>query len=158
MKRSLVVLSLLLIAVPSFAARRRVAATTTVPLFPGCSAVDGTPAVTFSRDRGATLAPVTQKLDGIGYSYGLAILTDDLLLATHKQTLSLSTDGGCTWRGIGTLEGEQFYRITAGADGHNYIWDDNRDDLVRYDIPAGALTKLKPPVSIIGLGTDPAAR
>jgi hypothetical protein len=155
MKRSLIVLSLLLVAVPSFAERRRVATTTTVPLFPACASVDGTPAVTFSRDRGATLAPVTQKLEGIGYSYGLAVLTDDILLATHKQTLSLSTDGGCTWRAVGTLEGEQFYRITTGADGRNYIWDDNRNDLARYDFLSATLTKLKPPVSIIGLGTDP---
>ena len=72
MKRSLIVFSLFLIAVPSFAARRRAAVSATVPLFPDCASVEGTPGVTFSRDGGATLAPVTQKLDGIGYSYGLA--------------------------------------------------------------------------------------
>src|SRR4051812_4487291 len=121
MTRCLLALSFLLAAVPSFAARRRTA--TPAPLFPVCASVEGTPAVAFSRDRGATLVAPSQKLEGIGYSYGLAAVGGYELLAIHKQTLSISTDAGCTWSAIGTLEGDQFFRITPAASGRNYIWN-----------------------------------
>jgi len=155
MTRFAIALSLFLAAVPSFAARRRT--TTAPPPFPPCSSVEGTPGVAISRDQGATLIRPTQRLEGIGYSYGLAQLGATELLSTHKQTLYRSLDAGCSWTAVGTLEGEQFYRIATGANGRNYIWDDNREYLVRYETTTNTITKLKPPGAIIGLGVDPAA-
>src|SRR5205085_992839 len=125
--------------------------------FPACSSVEGTPAVAVSRDQGATLIRPAQRLEGIGYSYGLAALGGNELLATHKQTLSLSTDAGCTWTAVATLDGEQFYRISPASFGYNYIWDDNREYLARFDFLPRTLTRLKPPVAIVGLGVDPGA-
>jgi hypothetical protein len=154
MTRFIVALSLVLAAVPSFAARRRTASA--APPFPPCASVEGTPAVAFSRDGGATLVTPSQKLEGIGYSYGLAALSSNDLLAIHKQTLSLSTDAGCSWTPIGTLEGDQLFRITPAASGRNYIWNDSRDELLRFDYLPRTLTKLKSPASPIGLGVDPA--
>jgi hypothetical protein len=154
MKRALAAIALLLSVSPLAAAPRRRVAAAPAGL-PPCVAVDGTPGVTFSRDGGATLAPVTQKLEGIAYSYGLAAMTTELLLATHKQTLSTSEDAGCTWRAVATLEGEQFYRIVPAPSGLAYIWDDNREYLARYDARITTLTKLRAPAASIGLGVDP---
>jgi hypothetical protein len=67
--------------------------------FPPCSVVEGTPAVTFSRDGGRTFAAIAQKLEGIGYTNGLAALDAGTLLSIHKQMLSISTDAGCRHRG-----------------------------------------------------------
>jgi hypothetical protein len=44
------------------------------PQFPPCRTIEGTPAVTFTRDGGATVAPRARALHGIGYTYGVAAL------------------------------------------------------------------------------------
>ena len=122
--------------------------------FPPCSMVTGTPAVTFTRDNGATLTPTAERLSGIGYTYGLAVLDTPLkLIAWHKSDLLISNDGGCSWRTIATFNDFDFPpKITAAKDGHAYAWSDNRSFLVRYD--GLTAVKVKQPVDFVGLGVD----
>src|SRR5512142_1597435 len=68
-RRTLLVL--FLIATPVVAGERR--RSVAFPhSFPSCTVVTGTPAVTFTRNWGQTLAPVAERLEGVGYTYGLA--------------------------------------------------------------------------------------
>ena len=122
--------------------------------FPGCTMITGTPAVTFTRDEGRTLAPSSEPLSGIGYTYGLAALdTPGTLLSWHKNTLSISTDHGCSWRALGDYATDFPPSITAARGGRAFAWSDNREFLLRYDSRGPAV--LKAPATIVGLGTDP---
>jgi hypothetical protein len=116
--------------------------------------VEGTPAVTFSRDGGHTLATIDQKLSGIGYTYGVAALDARTLLSVHKQTVSISTDAGCSWYPAGDVVFDNFFppQIAAAGGDRAYIWSDARPSLARYS--SGTITILKPPVTIVGLGVD----
>lgn len=126
-------------------------------LFPACNSVAGSPAVTFSRDGGETFAPVDQKLEGVGYTYGLAALDATTLLSWHKATLAISRDAGCSWTPITDHEDGGFPpSIVAGGANDAWIYSDNREFLLHYDVATRALTTLKAPGSIIGLTVDPA--
>lgn len=139
---------LLLAATPVMSAQRRRAVVP--PAFPPCVTVEGTPAVTFTRDQGRTLAPVAQRLEGIGYTYGLAALdVPQTLLSWHRDTLSISTDAGCHWRALGDYSSDFPPSITAAEGGRAYIWSDRRLFLMRYD--ADGVVTLKAPGPIIGL-------
>jgi photosystem II stability/assembly factor-like uncharacterized protein len=138
------------LASSAFAERRR---SVVQPFFPQCRAVDGLAAVTFTRDGGATTAPTTQALHGIGYTFGLAALDADTLLAAHNQNVYLSTNGGCSWRFVGSLGFDYPPSITAARGGVAYVWSDNREGIARY--ANGTLTNLKVPVAAVGLGADP---
>ena len=123
--------------------------------FPPCIITDG-PAVTFSRDGGATVAARAKRLSGIGYTYGLAVLGSggQTILSVHNSSVSLSRDAGCTWTPLGQVTGNDLFppSITAAPDGRAYIWSDNREILARY--ADGALTALKAPGAIVGLVAD----
>lgn len=122
--------------------------------FPPCRIVNGTPAVTFTRDDGRTLMPLAETLEGVGYTFGLAALdVPGTLLSLHKLTLSISTDDGCNWRPVATLPEAPFPpSIAAAPGGRAYVWSDNRQFFARYDNLA--LEMLKPPGQIIGIGID----
>jgi hypothetical protein len=120
--------------------------------FPSCASVSGSPAVTFSRYGGRTLAPVDQPLTGVAYTYGLAALDTRTLLSAHNTTLARSTDAGCSWQTVGELPFTDLAIITAAGAKRAYVWADNRESLARYD--DGQLTALKPPAAIVGLGVD----
>ncbi|HSP13636.1 MAG TPA: dispase autolysis-inducing protein [Thermoanaerobaculia bacterium] len=154
MKRTLLYFSMLLLGFPAAAATRRRAVEVPSP-FPACSMITGTPAVTFTRDHGATLAPTAERLSGIGYTYGLAALdAAGTLLAWHKNDLLISTDNGCSWRVAASFEDPEFPpRIAPAKGGRAYAWSDNRSFLVRYD-GRGAI-KLKQPIPFVGVGVDP---
>jgi photosystem II stability/assembly factor-like uncharacterized protein len=144
-----VILILLLLPIPLSAARHRAS----LPVsFPACAVVEGTPAVTFSRDGGVTLAGVAQKLEGVGYTFGLAALDGRTLIAIHKQTLSISTDAGCRWSAVGSVAFDDPPRIAAAGANRAYIWGDGRAALARY--AAGVVTMLKPPVTIVGIAAS----
>lgn len=154
-KTALVALLLTTIALPLAAATRRRA--TTPPLFPSCGSVTGTPAVTFSRDGGQTFAPVQQKLEGVGYTYGVAALDATTLLSWHKSTLSISRDAGCNWSAVGDFADGGFPpSIVPGGANDAWIFSDNREFLAHFDLATRALTTLKAPGSIVGLTVDPA--
>ena len=150
MKRFSLVLFLVVSTAAAAAPRRRAGAPY---LFPPCSMIAGTPAVTFTLNSGATLAPTAERLSGIGYTYGLAALDASTLLSWHKDTLSLSTDSGCSWRPLGQWQTDFPPTITAARGGRAFAWSDNRQFLLRYD--ARGPQVLKAPAVIVGLGTDP---
>ena len=147
-------LALILVTAVSISAAPMRRAVQVPPLFPRCSMVTGTAGVTFTKDRGTTLAPTAERLTGIAYTYGLTALdSEGSLLAWHRSDLILSTDHGCSWRVVATFDDYDFPpRITAGKDGRAYAWSDNRNFLVRYD-SRGAV-KLKQPAPFIGFAVD----
>src|SRR6476659_9165835 len=129
--RRLLILLIVLVAPVLYAQRRRAIV---VPSVPPCSMVEGTPGVTFTRDEGATLAPVAQPLQGTAYTYGLAALdVPRTFLSFHGNTLSMSSDDGCHWNAIGNYTADFPPTITAAKGGRAYIWSDNRQFLLRYD-------------------------
>ena len=118
--------------------------------------ISGTAAVTFTRDRGRTLAPSVQQLSGVGYTYGLVALdVPDQLLAWHKQALIVSRDGGCNWSEVYRPETDPGFppRLTAAKGGRAYGWSDNQRYLMRYD--SRGPRALKAPGEMTGLGADP---
>src|SRR5512138_650025 len=103
MKRPLLLLVVVLVASVSDAASIRRAAIVP-PAFPPCAMITGTPAVTFTRDNGATLTPTSDQLSGIGYTYGLAALdTPATLMAWYRNDLLVSEDHGCSWRVVASF-------------------------------------------------------
>jgi hypothetical protein len=123
-------------------------------IVPTCTTITGTAAVTFTKDEGATLTPSNQTLSGVGYTGLAALDTPNTLLAEHKGDLLRSTDAGCTWNKIGTLEGGLF-ELTAASGGRAYAWVDNGEAFYRID--DGVPTPLTTPApNIVGLGVDPA--
>ena len=151
MTRRILLLLIVLLALPLAAERRR--AVRSPELYPHCAMITGTAAVTFTRDEGRTLAPSSESLQPIAYTYGLAALDDDSLIAWHRDDLLVSTDAGCSWRVVATIPGADFPpTITAAPGGRAYAWSDNRSFLVRYD-SRGAVP-LKPPADLIGFGVD----
>jgi hypothetical protein len=144
---------ILSLAGPAGAAGRRRAAATP-DLFPQCSMITGSAAVTFTRDAGRTLAPTATSLSGIGYTFGVATLDEPgVVVAWHRNDLLRSDDHGCSWRVIETIEGIDFPpSITAAKGARAYIWSDNRQFLARYD--SRGVSTLKQPVAFVGLGVN----
>ena len=136
-----------------FLAARRHAARPAPPVLL-CNAISGTPAVAATHDEGRFIIRPSERLTGVGYTYGLAALdTPHTLLSWHRNVLSISDDDGCSWRAAGQLAADFPPAIEPAAGGRAYAWSDNREFLARYD--ASGLTQLKAPGAIIGLGTDP---
>src|SRR5690349_17667569 len=132
-RKALLLLSLsILLTFPATAARRR--AVRVPELYPLCSMITGTAAVTFTLDEGHTLAPSATPLEPIAYTYGLAALdTPDTLIAWHRNDLLLSNDAGCSWRVVANIPGADFPpTITPAKGGRAYAWSENRSFLVRY--------------------------
>ncbi|HEX2059918.1 MAG TPA: dispase autolysis-inducing protein, partial [Thermoanaerobaculia bacterium] len=153
MSRRFLIALLICSTLPAFAARRR--ATVPRDVYPPCSIVTGTAAVTFTRDDGRFLARSTEPRKPIAYTYGLAAMLDepDTLMAWHNNDLLVSTDGGCAWRVVATIEGWDFPpKLEPARGGRVYAWAENRLFFVRYD--ARGAVKLKPPVEFVGVGVD----
>ena len=122
---------------------------------PTCTSVAGPPAVTFTSDEGATLAPTSQQLTGTHYTMGLAALPrPGTLVAVRDAKVLRSQDAGCSWQPIGTLEAGS-WRAVAGPDDRAWLWADNQPLLARVDgdIVTPCDTKLS---KVLGLGADPA--
>ncbi|WP_171169287.1 dispase autolysis-inducing protein [Streptomyces sp. I05A-00742] len=122
---------------------------------PSCTRVTGDGSVTFTADDGATVAPTTGTLKSVSYTHGLVALdTPNTLLATHNSELQRSTDAGCTWTRIATLDSGSTW-LTAAPGGRAYAWEKSGRYLARVD--GGNVTKLTSPTGdIIGVGTDKA--
>ena len=152
MKRFVLLFLVVILALPA-AARRR--AVTPRQQYPPCSMVTGSSAVTFTRNDGWTLAPFAAAPQPIAYTYGLAAMIDeiDTLVAWHRDDLLLSTDAGCSWRVVATVEGSDFPpKLEPARGGRVYAWSENRLFLVRHD-SRGAV-KLKQPIEFVGLAAD----
>ena len=119
---------------------------------PNCTTVMGSPAVTFTLDEGATLAPAPD-ISGVVYTAGLVALeTPNALLAASGGAILRSDDAGCTWASIGAVAAGYLKLVTNGGD-IAYGFADNGDVLVR--VEAAAVTSLTAPTSsIVGLGVD----
>jgi hypothetical protein len=103
-------------------------------LGPACSTVLGTPAVTFSVDGGRSVAPTMERLNGVGYTYGLVTLDiPDRLLAVHKNTLISSSDAGCSWSAIAEFSSAVYSPpvLEATSGGRAYGWSPNNAFLFR---------------------------
>ena len=155
MVKKLICLAIALLPLAQAEAATRRRAATPPPLFPHCTMVTGTAAVTFTRDDGRTLAPTAERLTGIGYTYGLTATDEpDTLMAWHKDDLILSTDSGCSWRVVATIPEAEFPpTLVAAPGGRVYAWSDNRQFLVRHD--ARGTVKLKSPAVFVGFGVNP---
>ncbi|HEX6159561.1 MAG TPA: dispase autolysis-inducing protein [Thermoanaerobaculia bacterium] len=149
-----VALLAVLLALPAAASKRRAAGQPRP--FPPCSMVTGTGAVTFTHDEGRTLAPTSEPLRGIVYTYGLVALPgeENTLMAWHGDDLLLSTDAGCSWRVAATITGWDFPpKLAAAGNGRVYGWSDNRRFLIRYD--GRGVKSLKQPADFVGFAVDP---
>jgi photosystem II stability/assembly factor-like uncharacterized protein len=154
-RRTALLLALFVVLALPAAARRR--AVTPREQYPPCSMVTGSSAVTFTRNDGWTLAPFAVSPQPIAYTYGLAAMVDeiDTLVAWHRDDLLLSTDAGCSWRVVATIEGSDFPpKLVTARGGRVYAWSENRLFFVRYD-SRGAV-KLRQPIEFVGLAADAA--
>lgn len=118
--------------------------------------ITGSGAVMISRNGGFSLMPSADIEHPISYTYGVATMIDepDTVLAWHRDDLLISTDRGCSWRIVTTIEGSDFPpTLTPARGGRAYAWADNREFLVRYD--SRGAKRLKPPAAFMGLGVDP---
>ncbi|HYC63030.1 MAG TPA: dispase autolysis-inducing protein [Thermoanaerobaculia bacterium] len=154
MKRLIVVLLLLSSTVSMHAAGKRRAVGRSVQ-YPPCSMVTGSSAVTFTRNEGFTLAPLAVAPQPISYTYGVAAMIDeeDTLVAWHRDDLLISTNAGCSWRVVATIEGSDFPpKLEPAKGGRVYAWSENRFFFVRYD--ARGAVKLRQPVEFVGVNVD----
>ena len=153
MNRRVLLLLMVFLALPAAAKQRP---SHKPALYPRCTMVTGSPAVTFTHDEGRTLAPRAESLTPVGYTWGVASMLDepDTLVAWHKSDLLISTDAGCSWRVVATFTEWDFPpTLTPAKSGRAYAWSENRKFLVRYDSRGARL--LKQPVDFMGLGVDP---
>ncbi|MFV8132941.1 WD40/YVTN/BNR-like repeat-containing protein [Streptomyces syringium] len=120
---------------------------------PSCARVTGDGAVTFTRDDGAHLTPTSVPLKPTSYTFGLVALdTPNTLLATRNSELQRSTDAGCTWTRVATLDAGLTH-LTAAPGGRAFAWERNGGYLARVD--GKKVTPLTAPTTaIMGLGTD----
>lgn len=124
---------------------------------PACNRVSGTGAITFTTDKGKTLA-TTEPLKGLTYTFGLVTLEKpSALLAVVNRKLLGSDDGGCLWKELAEFEENSEYmplKLVASRGERAYGWADNRRYMVRID--AGRVTYLKPPANpVLGVLADP---
>ncbi len=79
--------------------------TTDTDVFAGPACTSGSTFVSWTRDGGVTVAPVTQGPSINTYTWSIAIADDapDVLIAEHGGTLWRSTDAGCTFTSLGTI-------------------------------------------------------
>lgn len=146
--------ALLAVSVPAFAQADRGGKQWVVPT---CDIVQGTGAVTYTTDEGATLHPTNAFLYGTNYTAGLVALPKaNNLLAVHQRSLFRSTTAGCKWTLVGTLNSVSDRApvvLTASTTDRAYGWSDNRPDLMRID--GKSVTYLVSPTSsIVGFGAD----
>ncbi|NUP12599.1 MAG: dispase autolysis-inducing protein [Polyangiaceae bacterium] len=122
-------------------------------IVPTCTTIEGTGAVTYTTDKGATMAPTSEPITGVTYTYGLVpTSTPNELLATSGGRLLHSTDAGCSWTDAGEVPLITM-RLTAGASGGVYGWYESEPVLVRVD--GGVVQTLESPGGVMGLGVDP---
>jgi hypothetical protein len=158
MLRSALCLAFCLFAAPPAFARRR--AVDRPVSHPPCVMVTGTAGVTFTVNRGRTVAPAAERRQPIRHTYGLAVMTDvdddaETLLAWHGDDLLLSMDSGCSWRVEATIADTGFPpKLEAAAGGRVYAWAENRLFLARYD--SRGVSRLRAPAEIVGIAADPA--
>ena len=118
---------------------------------PRCGVVDGDGSVSFTRNEGRTITPTSVPQQALQYVFGTAATGANALLAVdHRGTLRSSADAGCTWSHVGGVTGLDVPRLTAGADGSAYVWDQN--GLSLYRVKGSRVTALPPVGTGWGIG------
>ena len=122
---------------------------------PSCNRVSGTGSVTFTQDRGETLAPTVRDLHGIAYTYGLVALSaPNTLVAAHRGNILISENAGCRWQRVDRVSEPILNLVSAGR--FAYGWTPNGGSLFR--VTAGGAAGINSPAAqIVGLGVDPAS-
>jgi len=126
---------------------------------PSCKSIAGSSSVAITPNEGASLVTAGKPLRPTTYAYGLAVLPDvpNTMLLAHDRVLLRSTNAGCRWTTVGTIESTSDgfpISLVAGRGDRAFAWSENRNDLARID--GDAITYLGAPVdSIVGVGTDP---
>lgn len=125
---------------------------------PNCI-VAGAPALTFSSNEGATMAPTSESLSGVVYAHGVvATDTPGVLWATVGTSVMRSEDYGCNWSEAGVL-GWSPMRLAQGPGERVWAWSDNATYVYRIDpgTPGSALIVDVSPdkaVAVLGLAAD----
>ena len=123
------------------ASRRRV----TLPAPTRCDAVRGLPSMLLSTDGGKTFSGNEAPAPRNAFVRGLAALDATTVLAATIDALYQSDDGGCGYRIVAALAGNDLPpSITAAGTARAYVW--SRTALVRWD--RGSVTQLVPPGTI----------
>ncbi|NUP11546.1 MAG: dispase autolysis-inducing protein [Polyangiaceae bacterium] len=119
---------------------------------PTCNPIQGTGAVTYTTDKGATLTPTSETISGLKYTFGLvATGVPNELLASSGGELLRSLDAGCTWTNAGPLPLITM-KLTAGPAGGVYAWYDNETVFIR--IENGVQTTYAAPAAPVGVVVD----
>ena len=126
---------------------------------PSCEKINGTAAVTFTRDDGVTFASPEEPLLPVTYASVAALDTPNQLIASVNSTVLRSTDAGCHWSVVGELtRGASLTALVAAKNGRAYSWapkvKDASPPLSRID--AAGITSLTTPLTASpnGLGVD----
>jgi hypothetical protein len=117
---------------------------------PACARVEGTAAVTFTTDEGASLTPTAGVLTGVKYTRGLAALSGSTLLAAHAGTLLRSADAGCSWTQVGTLP-NVYVALVAASPTLAYGYPDGPAGLYRVGVDGAVQTLTSPVPGVRGL-------
>ena len=145
-KTALTVIALTVVMVPAFAGPR--------PPVPTCT-VNGIPSVTYSTDRGKTLAQVALPFTHVSYSFGVAALdAPGELIAEYDGTIYRSRDAGCSWQAVGGVEISPL-QLTDAPGQRAYGWYDNGTYMVRIT-PHGVFPLRLPgrAGNVVGVGVD----
>lgn len=123
-------------------------------VLPKCNAVSGPVPLTFSADKGATLAPFEAELTGISYFLGLvASDAPNTLFADYAGGLFQSTDAGCTFTLVHATEvGPATLTRSPGGGVFGYLPNDVA--IYRYEPVQGFRHLPDLPEGIAGLAVD----
>lgn len=119
---------------------------------PGCDAVAGTGAVTWSKDAGATLVATAEPLTTTAYTTGLVAFPDipGRLLAVSHDAVLRSDDAGCTWAEVDTLP--ILSRLVRGTRDTAWAWAPNTGGLARVDADGTVTPLTAPTTAVLGFG------
>ncbi|WP_018352515.1 WD40/YVTN/BNR-like repeat-containing protein [Longispora albida] len=143
-------------------------AATTWTANPACSTVVGPGGITYTNNDGATLTATNKTTTPITYTHGLAALdTANTLVAVQEVTDTVtynttrrvyrSTNAGCNWTQIGSLNSGWVIKATAAKGGRAYLWSDSGESGI-FRLTGTTIVKVTDPTpsGITGLNVDPA--
>lgn len=118
---------------------------------PRCDVVAGDGTLSYTRDDGRTITPTTVAPQPVRYQFGVVALpkANTLLAVANTGVVQSSADAGCSWTALGSTQGLDVPRLTAGPAGEAYVWDQNGPGLYRVD---GRQVTALPPVNNTGVG------
>ncbi len=124
---------------------------------PDCNRVTGQATVTFTDDKGVTMADMPAR-HGTFYTYGLTTLDLGNTLLTSNMSsdgtdILRSDDAGCNWHKVETLPVSELLLLTSAPEGVAYGWSRSRTTFYRID--GDEVVTYTAPGSVYGLAVDP---